>query len=238
VLIELDLTIPAGQSVAIVGPTGAGKTSLVGLLSRSYDVTTGRLLIDGIDIRELALDDVRHYITVVPQNPYCFDGTIADNLRLFKPDIPETHMIEAARLACAAPFIEGLPGEYDYRLLPGGANLSHGQKQLLALARALLHNPHGILVLDEATSNIDTETEALIQQGLSRVLRQRTSVIIAHRLSTVREVNRILVLQHGRIVEDGSHDELVARNGLYARLYRRQFLHDYGGHGAEADAAR
>jgi ATP-binding cassette subfamily B protein len=158
----------------------------------------------------------------VPQNPYCFNGTIADNLRLFDPTITREQMIEAAQAACAAPFIERLPGGYDYELLPSGANLSQGQRQLLALARALIHSPNSILVLDEATSNIDTETEALIQIGLQRVLVNRTSLIIAHRLSTVREADRILVMQNGQIIEDGSHDELLKLNGLYTRLYRRQ----------------
>jgi ATP-binding cassette subfamily B protein len=209
--------------VAVVGATGAGKTSLAGLLTRFYDVQRGRVLINGVDVRQFDLDDLRRYVTVVPQSPYCFDGTIADNLRLFDPTIPFERMREAARVARAADFIEKLPGGYDFRLLPGGANLSQGQRQLLALARALLHSPDSILVLDEATSSIDTETEALIQQGLSEILRGRTSLIIAHRLSTVREADRILVMKRGQIVEDGRHDELLARNGLYAALYRRQF---------------
>jgi len=224
VLRDVTIHIPAGQSVAIVGATGAGKTSLVGLLSRFYDVNDGHILIDGVDIRDLGLADLRKYITVVPQNPYCFNGTIADNLRLFDPTLTQDRIVEAAQVARAAPFIERLPGGYDYALLPGAANLSHGQRQLLALARALLHNPHGILVLDEATSNIDTETEALIQEGLQHVLRNRTSVIIAHRLSTVREVNRILVMQRGQVVEEGNHESLLACDGLYAHLYQRQFF--------------
>jgi ATP-binding cassette subfamily B protein len=224
VLRDVTIHIPAGQSMAVVGATGAGKTSLVGLLARFYDVNDGHILIDGVDLRELALADLREHITVVPQNPYCFNGTIADNLRLFDPTISKERMVEAVQVACAAPFIEQLPGEYDYKLLPGAANLSHGQRQLLALARALLHNPNGILVLDEATSNIDTATEALIQEGLRRVLRNRTSVIIAHRLSTVREVDRILVMQRGRVVEEGNHESLLSHNGVYAQLYRRQFL--------------
>lgn len=224
VLRGVTVHIPPGQSVAIVGATGAGKTSLVGLLARFYDVNSGQILIDGVPINALKLDDLRKYVTVVPQNPYCFDGTIADNLRLFDPTISQERMIEAAKMACAAPFIERLPGEYDYKLLPGAANLSHGQRQLLALARALLHNPTSVLVLDEATSNIDTETEALIQEGLRHVLQNRTSIIIAHRLSTVRDVDRILVMQRGQIVEEGDHETLLTRNGVYARLYRRQFL--------------
>lgn len=224
VLRNIDLHIPAGQLVAIVGATGAGKTSLAGLLARFYDVNAGRILLDGVDIREYSRDDLRRYVAVVPQNPYCFNGTVADNLRLFSPEITEEQMRQAAQVASAAPFIEKLPGGYDYTLLPGGGNLSQGQRQLLALARALIHSPRGILVLDEATSNIDTETEALIQQGLRRVLRGRTSLVIAHRLSTVRDADRILVMQKGRIVEDGTHEALLERGGVYAQLYRRQFL--------------
>nr|PZN56380.1 MAG: ABC transporter ATP-binding protein [Chloroflexota bacterium] len=223
VLRDINLHIPAGQHVAIVGATGAGKTSLAGLLTRFYDVDEGRVLIDGVDIRELPLAELRQYVSVVPQNPYCFNGTIADNLRLFDPSVTYEQMVEAARVAAADKFIERLPGGYDFMLLPGGANLSQGQRQLLALARALIHSPRSILVLDEATSNIDTETEELIQEGLARVLRGRTSLIIAHRLSTVRDADRILVMQRGQIVEDGTHETLLRANGLYARLYRRQF---------------
>lgn len=223
VLQDVTIHIPPRQSVAIVGATGAGKSSLVGLLGRFYEVTEGQILLDGIPINQLRLADLRRHVTVVPQNPYCFDGTIADNLRLFNPAVTLEQMEEAARVACAAPFIERLPGGYGFRLLPGAANLSQGQRQLIALARALLHNPHGLIVLDEATSNIDTGTEALVQEGLRAVLRERTSVIIAHRLSTVREVDRILVMQHGRVIEDGTHTALLQANRHYARLYRRQF---------------
>jgi ATP-binding cassette subfamily B protein len=236
VLHNISLHIPAGQRVAIVGATGAGKTSLAGLLARFYDVQHGRVLIDGVDVRQIALADLRRAVTVVPQNPYCFDGTIADNLRLFDATITDEQMHDAARTACAAPFIERLPGGYHYPLMPGGANLSQGQRQLLALARALVHSPNSILVLDEATSNIDTETEALIQRGLAQILQNRTSLIIAHRLSTIREADRILVMVRGRIVEDGSHDGLLMKNGVYARLYRRQFLHTQPGF-AGGDAA-
>lgn len=224
VLRDLDFSVPAGQRVAVVGATGAGKTSLAGLLARFYDVNEGRVLIDGVDVREIGLADLRRYVTVVPQNPYCFDGTVADNLRLFNPAISDDEMIAAAKMACAHRFIERLPGAYDFQLLPGGANLSQGQKQLLALARALIHNPNSILVLDEATSSIDTETEAMIQEGLEHVLKGRTSLVIAHRLSTIREVDRILVMKNGQLIEDGSHAELLALDGLYAQLYRRQFL--------------
>jgi ATP-binding cassette subfamily B protein len=224
VLRDVNIHIPAGQTVAIVGATGAGKTSLAGLLARFYDVEAGRILLDGIDVRQLSRADLRRYVAVVPQNPYCFNGSVADNLRLFDNSISVERMIAAAQTASAAPFIERLPGSYDYPLLPGGANLSQGQRQLLALARALIHSPSGVLVLDEATSNIDTETELLIQEGLRRILKGRTSLVIAHRLSTVRDADRILVMQAGRVIEDGTHDHLLALGGVYAQLYRRQFV--------------
>jgi ATP-binding cassette subfamily B protein len=223
VLRDVDVHIPAGQRVAIVGATGAGKTSLAGLLARFYDVDAGRVMIDGVDVRDLKLADLRRFVTVVPQNPYCFNGTIADNLRLFDDSVTDEQMMIAARTARAAAFIERLPGGYDYELLPGASNLSQGQKQLLALARALIHSPGSILVLDEATSSIDTETEALIQEGLAQVLKNRTSMIIAHRLSTVRDADRILVMQRGKVIEDGTHEQLLARKGVYAQLYHRQF---------------
>jgi ATP-binding cassette subfamily B protein len=223
VLRDISFQVEPGQRIAIVGATGAGKTSLAGLLARFYDIDEGQVLIDDVDVRDIRQSDLRHYVTVVPQNPYCFNGTIADNLRLFDPTITYEQMESAARAASAAPFIEQLPGGYDYPLLPGGANLSQGQRQLLALARALIHHPQSILVLDEATSNIDTETEELIQKGLARVLRNRTSLIIAHRLSTVRDADRILVMERGRIVEDGTHDTLLHQGGIYAQLYQRQF---------------
>lgn len=223
VLKGINLHIRPGEMLAIVGATGAGKTSLAGLLARFYDVGAGAILIDGVDVRNLSWADLRHYVTVVPQNPYCFNGTVADNLRLFDPSISEAAMREAAEVACAAPFIEKLAGAYEHPLLPGGANLSQGQRQLLALTRALIHHPQSILVLDEATSSIDTETESHIQAGLRRVLQGRTSIIIAHRLSTIREADRIIVLSGGEIAEEGDHEELLARGGLYAALYQKQF---------------
>lgn len=223
VLRGVSIEIPAGQRVAIVGATGAGKTSLAGLLARFYDVTEGRVMIDGIDVRDMRIDDLRRCVMVVPQSPYCFDGTVAENLRLFDKTVTDEQMVTAAQVARATPFIERLPEKYDYKLLPGGANLSEGERQLLALARALIHNPHSILVLDEATSNIDTETEKYIQEGLEHILKNRTSLIIAHRLSTVRDADRILVMKAGQVVEDGTHDELLQLDGVYAELYYRQF---------------
>jgi len=219
----LTLDIPARQTIAIVGATGAGKTSLAGLLARFYDVNNGRILINGVDVRAMSHAELRKHVSVVPQSPYCFNGTIADNLRLFDPTISDEQMIQAAKTARAHDFIDKLPGKYDFMLLPSGANLSQGQRQLLALARALIHNPNSILVLDEATSNIDTETERLIQEGLTQVLANRTSIIIAHRLSTVRDADRIIVMRRGKIVEEGTHDALLMRNGVYAKLYYSQF---------------
>ncbi|HRL13382.1 MAG TPA: ABC transporter ATP-binding protein [Aggregatilineales bacterium] len=224
----IDLEIPAGKTYAIVGATGAGKTSLAGLLARFYDVNDGAVRINGVDVRHLSLTRLRQLVTVVPQSPYCFNGTVADNLRLFDDSITDEDMRRAAETARAAPFIERLSGGYDHVLLPGGGDLSQGQRQLLALARALLHNPQSILVLDEATSSIDTETEHLIQEGLHNVLKGRTSIIIAHRLSTVRDADQIIVLRRGRIIEQGSHDDLLRSEGAYARLYNSQFAESTG----------
>lgn len=223
VLENLDITVEPGQRVAIVGATGAGKTTLMKLLARYYDVNEGAVKVSGVDVRDLSNKDLRRFVTVVPQDPYCFNGTVADNLKLFDETITEEQMQRAAEISCAEQFIRKLPGGFDFELLPGGANLSQGQRQLLALARAIIHSPESILVLDEATSSIDTETEELIQEGLERLLANRTSFIIAHRLSTVRDADRILVMRDGTIIEDGTHDELLEVGGMYARLYYRQF---------------
>jgi ATP-binding cassette subfamily B protein len=222
VLRGVSLAIPAGQSVAVVGATGAGKSSLVGLLARFYDPQQGQVLLDGVDIRRLRLADLRRAVAVVPQDPVCLTGTIAHNIRLYRADVTDAEMRRAAELANAAQFVEQLPGGYNYELLPGGANISVGQRQLLALARALALSPEGVLVLDEATSSIDTATEALIQEALERILRTRTSVVIAHRLSTIRNADRIIVMHRGLIVEDGNHETLLACQGYYARLHRHQ----------------
>lgn len=220
VLRDVSLRIPAGQSVAVVGATGAGKSSLVGLIARFYDPQQGQVLLDGVDIRRLALPDLRRAVAVVPQDPICFAGSIAHNIRLFRDDVSDAQVRYAADLANASRFIDQLPGGLDYEVLAGGANLSLGQRQLLALARALALSPEGVLVLDEATSSIDTATEALVQEALDRILKTRTSLVIAHRLSTIRNADRILVMHRGKLVEDGSHDELLALGGMYARLHR------------------
>jgi len=224
VLRGVSLEIPPGQSVAIVGATGAGKSSMVSLLARHYDPTAGQILLDGVNIRQVDLLELRQAVAVVPQDPICLDGTIRQNIRLYQDDVSEEQVRQAAEFSNAAHFIEQLPGTYDFHVLPGGANLSQGQRQLLALARALALCPDGILVLDEATSSIDTATEALIQEALERVLRSRTSVVIAHRLSTIRGADRIIVMDRGQIVEEGTHVELLHSGGYYARLHQHQLM--------------
>ncbi|MCC6455400.1 MAG: ABC transporter ATP-binding protein [Caldilineaceae bacterium] len=224
VLRGVNLKIAAGQTVAVVGATGAGKSSLVSLLARQYDPTEGRVLLDGTDIRRFKLDELRRAVAVVPQDPICLEGTIRHNIALFRDDLSDDVIREAAEFSNAATFIEELPGTYDFKVLPNGENLSQGQRQLLSLARALALCPDGVLILDEATSSIDTATEALLQEALERVLSTRTSLVIAHRLSTVRNADRIIVMEKGRVVEDGNHQTLLARNGYYARLHRHQLL--------------
>jgi len=224
VLRGIDLHIPAGQRVAIVGPTGAGKSSLIGLLARWYDPQQGRILLDDIDIRQLDPLALRGLISVIPQDPVTFEGDIAFNVRLYRDSVPYQTILDAAQTANAAAFIERMPAQYQSWVTPNGASLSAGERQLLALARAIALQPHGILILDEATSSIDTTTESLVQEALERLFKGRTSIIIAHRLATVRSADRILVVQQGLIVEDGSHSELIAHNGIYAKLYAHQLI--------------
>jgi ATP-binding cassette subfamily B protein len=223
VLRGVSFRIPAGQSVAVVGATGAGKTSLVSLMARFYDIKAGSITLDGVDIREVKQTELRRHIGAVPQDPTCFSGSIRDNIRLHDQRISEEQLRRAAEIANAAPFIERLPGTYDYEVRERGTNLSVGQRQLLAFARAIAFNPEVMLILDEATSSVDTETEALMQSALERLIKGRTSVVIAHRLSTIQHVDRILVLHKGKLVEDGSHEELLAKRGYYHRLYQLQF---------------
>lgn len=233
VLRGISFTIPAGQAVAVVGATGAGKSSLVSLMARFYDIQRGAITLDGIDLRELRQTELRRHVSAVPQDPVCFSGTIASNIRLHDTSISDEQVRRAAEIARAAPFIERLPGGYDYEVRERGSNLSVGQRQLLAFARAIAFNPEVLLILDEATSSVDTETEALIQEALERLIHGRTSIVIAHRLSTIRHVDRILVLHKGRLVEDGSHEELLAKHGYYYRLYQLQFAEQVASRGDE-----
>jgi ATP-binding cassette, subfamily B, multidrug efflux pump len=232
VLRGISFTIAPGESVAFVGATGAGKTSLISLMSRFYDVQRGAVLVDGVDVRAVAQRNLRRHIGAVLQDPFIFSGTIASNIRLGERHITDEQIRAAAHYVNAAGFIEALPHQYDEPVRERGAGLSVGQKQLLAFARAIAFNPEILLILDEATSSVDTETEALIQDALAKLMRGRTSIIIAHRLSTIRNVDRIIVLHKGRIVEQGRHDDLLARNGYYARLYALQYAETVGQGGA------
>jgi ATP-binding cassette subfamily B multidrug efflux pump len=221
VLHDVDLVVEPGRSLALVGATGAGKTSIVSLLARFYDPQAGRVTLDGADIRDLDLAQLRSSLALVLQDVHLVSGTIASNIRLGSP-IPDERVQAAARAVHAHRFIEALPGGYDAAVRERGATLSVGQKQLLSFARALAHDPR-ILILDEATSSVDTETEALIQDALRVLLRDRTSIVIAHRLSTVQNVDEIVVMHKGRVRERGTHGELLALRGLYWRLYQLQY---------------
>ena len=221
VLREISFEVAAGRSVALVGATGAGKTSIISLLQRFYDVQQGNVRVDGVDVRDWDPAALRKAMALVLQDVHLFSGTIASNIRLGS-DIRLERVMAAARAVHAEPFIERLPGGYHAEVKERGATLSTGQKQLLSFARALAHDPR-ILILDEATSSVDTETERLIQDALRVLLRGRTAIVIAHRLSTIRNVDEILVLHKGRIRERGAHEELLARRGLYWRLYQLQY---------------
>jgi ATP-binding cassette subfamily B multidrug efflux pump len=223
VLHDVSLRVEPGQMVALVGPTGAGKTTIANLVARFYDVSQGQVRIDGLDVRQVAQRSLRRQMGLVSQDPFLFAGTIADNVRFGRPEAPPAAVEEAARLANAHAFIAALPDGYDTGILEGGVNLSIGQRQLLCIARAVLADPR-ILILDEATASVDTLTEMLIQEALRRLLAGRTAIVIAHRLSTVREADVICVVQGGRIVERGTHEALLARGGVYRDLYERQFV--------------
>ncbi len=222
ILKDLTFTIRPGEKIALVGPTGAGKSSIIRLLCRLYDISQGSILLDGVDIRDLPQAELRQRMAVIFQDGFLFAGDVKSNITLGE-DYPLEAVVEAAKKTNIHSFIEQLPQGYNTELRERGTNLSGGQKQLLAFARAAIRDP-GILVLDEATANLDVGTEAMIQDALERLLENRTAIIIAHRLSTIRNVDRILVLKHGELVEQGSHEQLLAQKGLYSSLYRLQLL--------------
>jgi ATP-binding cassette subfamily B protein len=228
VLRNVSFSIQPGQTVAIVGQTGAGKTSIISLLSRFYDIQRGDILVDGINIRDLDPQALRKFTGVVLQDVFLFSGSIHQNIDLGNEEITIDRVKAAARVVGAHRFIEQLPGTYDADVKERGATLSVGQKQLLSFARALAHNPR-ILILDEATSSVDTETERLIQSAIQKLLTNRTSIVIAHRLSTIRTADRIIVLHKGEVRESGSHAELLAQNGIYRRLYELQYRQQENG---------
>jgi ATP-binding cassette subfamily B multidrug efflux pump len=223
VLHDVDLRVAPGQTVALVGPTGAGKTSIANIIARFYDVTEGAVEIDGIDVRAVTQRSLREQMGLVPQDPFLFAGTVADNVRFGRPGASDGKVEESARLANAHEFIQALPDGYATEILEGGVNLSVGQRQLICIARAVLADPR-ILILDEATASVDTITEMLIQDALERLLAGRTAIVIAHRLSTIQHADQICVVEAGRIVERGRHEELLVRGGLYRDLYDRQFV--------------
>jgi ATP-binding cassette, subfamily B, multidrug efflux pump len=223
VLRDISLHVSAGQSIAIVGPTGAGKTTLVNLLARFYDVTAGAVRVDGVDVRQMALPDLRGQMGMVLQEPFLFSGTVRDNIRYGRPTASDADIEAAAQAIGIHDQIMQLAHGYETPVHERGALLSHGQRQLISFVRALIADPR-LLILDEATASIDTETEQLVQAGLAKLLSGRTAFIIAHRLSTVRHADRIIVLDQGRLVESGSHEALIQQRGLYYRLYHMAAL--------------
>jgi ATP-binding cassette subfamily B protein len=222
VLRNVTLHAKQGDMIALVGPTGAGKTTVVNLLTRFYDIASGTVTIDGVDIRDMDKDNLRRQLGIVLQDAYLFSDTIRENIRYGKLDASDAEIEAAARLANADSFIRKLPNGYDTTLTAEGGNLSQGQRQLITIARAILADP-AILILDEATSSIDTRTEMHIQEAMRTLMRGRTSFVIAHRLSTIREADAILVINGGEIIERGTHEQLLEQKGFYYELYTSQF---------------
>jgi subfamily B ATP-binding cassette protein MsbA len=220
-LSDVSFTIAPGEVVALVGPSGAGKTTVASLIPRFWDVTSGRIALDGIDVRELSFADLRGSVGLVPQEPALFSGTVRENIAYSRPDASEADVLAAARAAHAIEFVERLPAGLDTLVGERGVKLSGGQRQRIALARVFLKDP-AVVVLDEATSSLDNESERLVEEAMEELLRGRSTLIIAHRLRTVRRADRVLVLDHGRIVEEGTHEELSTGSGVYGRLYRAE----------------
>jgi ATP-binding cassette subfamily B protein len=222
VLRDVNFVLEAGQTVAVVGHTGAGKTTLISLLMRFYDVQRGAIRIDGVDIKEMDLDDLRSRFGVVLQDPFLFSGTVGGNIRLGTARIQDADVEQAAEDVNLADFIRTLPGGFKEEVRERGSTLSTGQKQLISFARALAHNPK-ILILDEATSSVDTETEFRVRDALNRMVEGRTALIIAHRLSTIQRADKIIVMHKGQVREVGSHQQLLAQRGIYYKLYQLQY---------------
>ncbi|MFQ5473989.1 MAG: ABC transporter ATP-binding protein, partial [Dehalococcoidia bacterium] len=232
VLDGINVRVKAGETVALVGQTGAGKTTFTSLVARFYDVTSGKLLIDGHDIRNIKRQSLARRMGIVLQDPFLFSGTVRENIRYGRLEATDEEIEAAAKTVGAHDFIKRLAGGYDSELHERGQNLSVGQRQLIAFARAVIAEPR-ILILDEATANVDTRTEVVIQRALKRLLKGRTSLVIAHRLSTVRGADRVIVLEQGRIAEEGTHAELLALDGIYARLYRMTYEQASDGDGRQ-----
>ncbi len=219
----VNLTVKPGQKVAIVGPTGAGKTTLINLLMRFYEINSGSITVDGVNICDIPREELRDRFGMVLQDTWLFEGTIADNLGYAEEHVDRNKIIASAKSACAHNFIKTLPGGYDMELSKGAENISQGERQLLTIARAIVSNPE-IMILDEATSNVDTHTEVLIQRAMAQLMKGRTSFVIAHRLSTIRDADIILYMEDGDIKEVGNHEELMDKNGKYTALYNSQFV--------------